>query len=65
MVSIVTAPTVTYQCEMRSKDKEIRIVDNPIEAPPPENIEQWHEAIVQATLITPMEFSKDIKTLCD
>ncbi len=41
------------------------MVDNPLEAPAAENIIEWHEAIVQATLITPMDYSKDIKTLCD
>ena len=38
MISIVTAPTVTYQCLMRGKTNEMKIIDNPIESPPQENI---------------------------
>ena len=39
MVSIITAPTVSYQCRLRSKDKDLKTIDNPIETPPIENIE--------------------------
>jgi len=64
MFSIITAPTVSYRCRVRGSD-EIKNVDNPLEAPPPENIIEWYEAIVSATIITPAEYSKGIKTLCD
>lgn len=64
MFSIITAPTVSYRCKLRNKT-EIKVVDNPLEAPPTENIDEWHEAIVTATIITPAEYSKSIKTLCD
>lgn len=33
MVAIITAPTVSYRCLLRGKDKELKVVDNPIEAP--------------------------------
>jgi translation elongation factor EF-4 len=66
MISIITAPTVSYRCKLRnSKDEPIKIVDNPLEAPVTENIDTWYEAIVSATIITPAEYSKAIKTLCE
>ena len=40
-------------------------VDNPMEAPKPELIKYWKEAIVSATIITPREFSREIKKLCE
>jgi GTP-binding protein LepA len=65
MVAIITAPTVSYKCQMRGADKEIKIIDNPTEAPPPELIDQWYEAIVQATIITPADYAKAVKQLCE
>ena len=64
MFSIITAPTVSYRCKLRN-NPEIKVVDNPLEAPAPELIEEWYEAIVTATIITPSEYAKGIKTLCD
>ncbi len=64
MFSIITAPTVSYRCKTRNS-KELLTVDNPLEAPLPELIDEWHEAIVTATIITPAEYHKSIKTLCD
>lgn len=64
MFSIITAPTVSYRCRLRN-EKEVKVVDNPLEAPAAELISEWYEAIVSATIITPIEYAKDIKTLCD
>lgn len=64
LFSIITAPTVSYRCKLRNKE-DIIIVDNPLEAPPTENIDIWYEAIVTATIITPAEYAKGIKTLCE
>jgi GTP-binding protein LepA len=64
LVSIITAPTVSYRCKLRDKE-ELKIVDNPIEAPPNENIEYWEEAIVSATIMTPFDYSISIKKLCE
>lgn len=64
MFSIITAPTVSYRCKVRN-NPELKVVDNPLEAPPEENVEHWQEAIVTATIITPTEYAKGIKTLCD
>ena len=64
MISIITAPTVSYRCKLRNT-KEIKIVDNPLEAPATELIDTWYEEIVTATIITPAEYSKEIKNLCE
>jgi GTP-binding protein LepA len=40
-------------------------VDNPAECPPPEKIAYWKECIVKATIITPREYLKGIKDLCE
>lgn len=64
MYSIITAPTVSYRCKLRNS-QEIKVVDNPLEAPAAELVDEWHEAIVSATIITPAEYSRGIKTLCD
>ena len=47
------------------KDALMIRVDNPMEAPKPELIKYWKESIVSATIITPREFSKEIKKLCE
>jgi translation elongation factor EF-4 len=39
MISIITAPTVSYKCKLRGQKDEIKVVDNPLEAPLPENID--------------------------
>ena len=63
MTSIITAPTVSYKCKILHKD-DIKIIDNPLDAPS-ELIEYWEEAVVNATIITPTEYAKGIKSLCD
>ena len=40
-------------------------VDNPSEAPRTELIKYWKEAICGATIITPREFLREIKKLCE
>lgn len=40
-------------------------MDNPAEAPKPEIVSGWHEARVKATIITPREYLKGIKELCE
>ena len=40
-------------------------VDNPTDAPPTELIKYWKEAFVIATVITPREFLREIKKLCE
>lgn len=36
-----------------------------MEAPPTELIKYWKEALVSATIITPREFAKEVKALCE
>mgnify|MGYP000506817585 FL=1 len=40
-------------------------VENPTEAPRTELIKYWKEALMMATIITPRDFSRDIKRLCE
>ena len=65
MISIITAPTVSYRCKLRNNKDDIKIVDNPLEAPATELIDTWYEAIVTSTIITPAEYAKHIKSLCE
>ena len=64
MSAIVTNPTVSYKCKILHKD-EIRVIDNPVDAPPTEIIDYWFENIVQVTIITPAEYQKEIRLLCE
>ena len=64
MSAIVTNPTVSYKCKILHKD-EIRVIDNPVDAPPTEIIDYWFENIVQVTIITPAEYLKEIRVLCE
>ena len=48
-----------------SEEALLMRVDNPMEAPKTELIKYWKEAIVSATIITPNEFLRDIKKLCE
>ena len=64
MYAIITAPTVSYKCKIRHQDV-IKIIDNPMDAPAPENIEYWEESIVTATILTPAEYIKGIISLCE
>jgi len=48
-----------------SEDALLMRVDNPTEAPRTELIKYWKEALVLATIITPREYSKEVKKLCE
>jgi GTP-binding protein LepA len=63
---IITQPSVVYYAKLRGKSDEDGLVrvDNPVESPKPELISGWRESIVRATIITPAEYAKGIKTLC-
>lgn len=64
---IITNPSVAYLCKLRGKEHENDLirVENPAEAPKPELIVSWQEAICRAMIITPREFYKGIKSLCE
>ena len=40
-------------------------MDNPLEAPPDESIDKWFEAIMIATIITPIDYAKGVTILCE
>ena len=48
-----------------SEETLLTRVDNPSEAPRTELIKYWKESMVIATIITPREFVRDIKKLCE
>ena len=62
--SIITAPTVSYRCKVVNKS-DLIIVDSPLEAPAPELVDYWEESILSSTIITPVEYAKAIKSLCE
>ena len=47
------------------KEAFLQRVDNPTQAPRTELIKYWKENIVIATIITPREFQREIKRLCE
>lgn len=62
------AEQLQMQADVDDPDGEnalLRRVDNPTEAPATELISYWKEALVSATIITPREFSREIKKLCE
>jgi GTP-binding protein LepA len=72
ITAIVTQPSVAYLCKLRNKksedindDASLTRVDNPTETPKAELIQAWKEAICSVTIITPREYLKGIKTLCE
>mmetsp|Transcript_19257 Transcript_19257/g.26069 ORF Transcript_19257/g.26069 Transcript_19257/m.26069 type:complete len:117 (-) Transcript_19257:495-845(-) len=48
-----------------SEEALLKRVDNPTDAPKTELIRYWKESIVIATIITPRDFLKEIKRLCE
>jgi GTP-binding protein LepA len=60
---------VSYYCKLRgqgdSEDNGLIKVDNPADCPLPEKIAYWKECIVRATIITPRDYLKGIKDLCE
>lgn len=59
---ITTAPTVIYEVEM--KNGKVVFVDNPAKLPPPAEIEEMREPIVEANILVPDEFVGNVITLC-
>lgn len=63
MSCIITQPSITYLARNLNSDKEFS-VDNPIEIEKPELIKEWFEPICTATIMTPVEYAKTVKSLC-
>ncbi len=59
---ITTAPSVIY--EVKTKDGELRRIDNPTDYPQPDEIEVAYEPIVKASIITPQEYVGALMDLC-
>ncbi len=59
---ITTAPTVVFEVE--TTEGEIWSVHNPSELPPPNEIAEVREPIVEANLLVPQEFVGEIIKLC-
>ncbi|WP_189612400.1 translation elongation factor 4 [Saccharospirillum salsuginis] len=59
---ITTAPTVVY--EIMKTDGEVVMVDNPSKLPAINNIEEFREPIVHATILVPQEHVGNVITLC-
>ena len=59
---ITTAPSVIY--EVKTKDGELRRIDNPTDYPPPDDIDVAYEPIVKANIITPQEYVGALMDLC-
>ena len=59
---ITTAPSVIY--EVKTKDGELRRIDNPTDYPPTDEIETAYEPIVKASIITPQEYVGALMDLC-
>jgi len=59
---IITAPTVVY--EIMKTDGEVIFVDNPSKLPAANNIEEFREPIVKASILVPQEHVGNVITLC-
>lgn len=58
---LITNPSVPYRCSLRSGQK--MIVENAMSAPKKEDISNWEEIFVLATIITPKQFYSGISRL--
>jgi len=61
--AIITQPSITYYARNLNKTEKFK-VDNPLDIDNPDLIKQWFEPICTATIMTPVEYAKSIKSLC-
>jgi len=59
---IITAPSVTYEIEL--KTGQIQTVDNANLLPDRFHIKSYREPVVEATIVTPSEYTGDIVNFC-
>jgi GTP-binding protein LepA len=59
---ITTAPTVVY--EIRKTDESTLTIDNPSELPPPNEIAEVREPIIEANILVPETYLGAVITLC-
>lgn len=62
--AIITQPSITYYAKNLHKEERFRI-DNPLDIERPELIKEWFEPICTASIISPAEYVKNIKSLCN
>lgn len=63
MSAIITTPSITYYARNMNATENFRI-DNPVEIEKPDLIREWYEPISTASVLTPVEYVKAIKQLC-
>jgi GTP-binding protein LepA len=59
---ITTAPTVVY--EVLKTDDETILIDNPSKLPPPNEIVEVREPIIEANILVPQDYLGAVMTLC-
>ena len=59
---ITTAPTVIYQV-LSSKNKEL-LIQNPSELPPPNEVSEIREPIIEANILVPQDYIGAVISLC-
>lgn len=59
---ITTAPTVVY--EVLKTDDETILIDNPSKLPPPNEIAEVREPIIEANILVPQDYLGAVMTLC-
>jgi GTP-binding protein LepA len=59
---ITTAPTVVY--EVLKTDDETILIDNPSKLPPPNEIFEIREPIIEANILVPQDYLGAVMTLC-
>jgi GTP-binding protein LepA len=60
---LMTAPTVVY--EIVTRKGEVNLIDNPTKFPPPEQLAEIREPIVEACILVPEAYLGSIITLCN
>lgn len=63
MYAIITQPSITYYYKKLNSEKVIKI-DNPVDITKPDEIKSWYEPLCTASIITPVEYVKSVKSLC-
>ena len=64
MNAIITQPSITYQAKNINATEPF-FIDNPADIDRPELIKEWFEPICTATIMTPLEYAKNVKSLCN
>lgn len=63
IVPIITQPSITYYAQNLHKEDRFK-VDNPADLERPELVKRWFEPISTCNIITPIDYVKNVKSLC-